>query len=176
MAGSEAEIRKQPPHILFDEIPDAHVRKRVEMLDGHAQQRPLLFLAILNSPKRSAKLLNPDHERRTESSTITPVRENPTTLLREYFMNDFDRWVEFDTMTEDLIATDETHVGLLAEVRTARNYVRKLGPMKSELRTNLEAPALRDQVRIHRFGLYIGQVAAFAAQDQPAARALPSAG
>jgi hypothetical protein len=171
----EASERNTPPGILFADIPDQNIRTRVENLDREIQFRPLVFLAILGNDKKAATLLNPGNERRDDSSTITPVGDSPRSLLREYYMNDFDRWVEFDPETEDIIAGNEEHRKLLQEVQSAKNRVIKLGPMKSELRPNLEAPALRDQVRINRLGLYVGEVATFSVQQEAQVPSLPSA-
>jgi hypothetical protein len=167
MALREASGRTKSPAILFEGIPDQDVRKRVELLDSHLQFRPLIFLSILSNKKKAATLLHPGNERRADTSTITPVGDSPRALLREYFFNDFDRWVEFDSDTEDMIAADPLHRNLLNAVHSAKSEVVRTGVMKSNMRANEDAPGFRDLVRINRLGLYVGEVATFRAQQGP---------
>jgi hypothetical protein len=166
--------REQPPSILLDEISDMKMRGRVRILDAHIHDKPLLFTGLLVHDDEVREMLGNSTQRDLRADAVRQTGRSPQALLREYFTNNFDRFVEFDPETERAIGEDPAHQALLGAVRSAKTFMVKEGVMKSAMRSHIEAPALRDQARVNRLGLYVGQVAAYKAEQ--GAIALPSAG
>jgi len=166
--------REEPPSILLNMIPDVTTRRRVRVLDTHIHDKPLVFSGLLLDDEKIHEMLASSSQRDLHAEAVRQTTRSPLALLTEYFSNNFDRLVEFDPETERRIQADPGHQALLESVRSATTQTIKDGVIKSSLRANEEAPGFRDQARVSRLSLYVGEVVAFKAAQGPIA--LPDAG
>lgn len=162
------------PHIIVDVTVDKkmgvsedlarHIGGRLGELDSQIHKNP---------EASAAAVLEVGEEATRETSNIDDLETNvrslsvePNDLVREYFTRRYDGHSTFDDATEDSIASNPEHRGLVKDSLSKSAIHIQTSVMSSKQRPNAEAPTARDLVRISRLSLYIGRVVSFNEQQR----------
>ncbi len=112
-------------------------------------------------------VVNNDSKEPTIDTELSDDENSPDNLLGEFFSNHYDDYIVFDDETEKQIRSNATHQEISARNNAVRTNLLADGWTKSELGANPEAAAANDAVRRSLFGIYLGRVSVYFAENSP---------
>jgi hypothetical protein len=167
------ELHEEPT--LIAEIPRHEARAtRLNRLQQEISRQPGIFLKAFEALGEEATADSLDiHDERINTVDLSI---EPRDLIKEYFTKRDDKYVEFDSATDDAMMKNEKYKRLITASRDLRSEKIKTGVMRSETRENPLAEAARNEVRRYTFGFFLKRAVGWSQQQARTNDRLPSAG
>jgi hypothetical protein len=154
------------PHFVIEGDPTepGSTAERVRYIEGSIRDNPEAFQHALERLGEAATAGTLDLS--AIDTELTTLEQGASGLITKFFSQRYDMDIEYDKDTEDALAADPSHAGLLQKHHDVRSINSGAGVMKRELLPNPAAEPLRDAVRRSRLAFYLARTLALQPKEE----------